>query len=574
MLNYLLKLLAFLIFLSSAAANSYTLNIDNPTLTYVAIIANENYQVSTEQYTPDVTHAILSGEKFRELLIEKYDVPKYNISFYSNANATQIKLMATKLSHLASKEKNAEVLLYYTGKITTSKTLNSVYLIPPGVGVDNLKDAVNLEYFLKKAEERKVQKIQLLIDAEEIDLERKTSLMVDGGKPYEPGNITIYTDVSVRIAHQQKRELFANNTEAGSEEQSISSELITMDTIGPKLLISSHDIKNTYTVKEHSILIKGTVDDASGVFIVSINGKEAHLNEDNSFAARILLEPGLNKIVIQAIDVNRNLQSEYLTVFLEEETKAKNTIAPSETVRDLSTEESVYYALLMGVNEYQDPVMTNLEGPLHDVARVYEIITSQYTFKPQNVYVLENPKRTDIITRLDELERTLTPNDNLLIFFAGHGTWDEKVNKGYWLPSDAQYSNTSNWIRNSTISGYISGISTQHTLLIADACFSGGIFKTRSISEGPEPVQRVYNIPSKKAMTSGILSEVPDKSVFIEYLSKRLAENTEQYLSAEQLFYSLKPAVINNSNNIPQYGVIKNAGDEGGDFIFILRQKQ
>jgi hypothetical protein len=30
-------------------------------------------------------------------------------------------------------------------------------------------------------------------------------------------------------------------------------------------------------------------------------------------------------------------------------------------------------------------------------------------------------------------------------------------------------------------------------------------------------------------------------------------------------------AVINNSNVVPQFGEIKEVGDEGGDFIFIKR---
>jgi hypothetical protein len=33
-------------------------------------------------------------------------------------------------------------------------------------------------------------------------------------------------------------------------------------------------------------------------------------------------------------------------------------------------------------------------------------------------------------------------------------------------------------------------------------------------------------------------------------------------------------AVINNSENIPQFGTIQNVGDEGGDFIFIKRKSQ
>ena len=80
-------------------------------------------------------------------------------------------------------------------------------------------------------------------------------------------------------------------------------------------------------------------------------------------------------------------------------------------------------------------------------------------------------------------------------------------------------------------------------------------------------------MPSRKAMTSGTLKEVPDRSIFVEYLTKRLEANTEKYLTSEQLFTSFRTAVINNSpvNQIPQYGEIRQSGDEGGDFIFIQR---
>jgi len=74
-------------------------------------------------------------------------------------------------------------------------------------------------------------------------------------------------------------------------------------------------------------------------------------------------------------------------------------------------------------------------------------------------------------------------------------------------------------------------------------------------------------------MTSGSLTEVPDESVFVRYFIDRLNTNEEPFLSAEQLFSSFRIAVINNSEALPQYGVIKNVGDEGGDFIYILRNR-
>jgi hypothetical protein len=72
-------------------------------------------------------------------------------------------------------------------------------------------------------------------------------------------------------------------------------------------------------------------------------------------------------------------------------------------------------------------------------------------------------------------------------------------------------------------------------------------------------------------MTSGVLQVVPDESTFMKYLVEKLTTNSEKFLPSEQLFSNLKTAVINNSQNLPQFGVIQNVGDEGGDFIFIKR---
>ena len=166
----------------------------------------------------------------------------------------------------------------------------------------------------------------------------------------------------------------------------------------------------------------------------------------------------------------------------------------------------------------------------------------------------------------------MTPNDNLLIFYAGHGWWDQDANNGYWLPSDARRDSKIDWFRNSSLVDYLQEIKSKHTLLIADACFGGAIFKTRkAFTDAPKAIEKLYELPSRKAMTSGTLTEVPDRSAFINFLVERLENNTEKYLSSEQLFSSFRIAVINNSDVIPQYGEIRNVGDQGGDFIFIKK---
>ncbi len=234
-----------------------------------------------------------------------------------------------------------------------------------------------------------------------------------------------------------------------------------------------------------------------------------------------------------------------------------------------------YYALIIGINEYQNDEIQDLDNPINDAEQLAGVLTYHYSFDQENVTVLENPTREEIIKSLDKLTGTVTEKDNLLIFYAGHGIWNEQLNQGYWLPSDASMDSKSYWLSNSTLLDYVGGIRSKHTLLISDACFSGGILKERAVFENSRAILEVYKLPSRKAMTSGTLKTVPDESVFIEYLLKNLVNNQSPLLSADQLFRTFKVAVINNSPNgqVPQYGPISQAGDEGGDFIFLKRQK-
>jgi len=231
-----------------------------------------------------------------------------------------------------------------------------------------------------------------------------------------------------------------------------------------------------------------------------------------------------------------------------------------------------YYGLIIGIDNYNDPDLVDLDNPITDATLLYSTLIGNYMFEPENLILLKDPTRADIIRNLDILSNRLTQNDNLVIFYAGHGYWDEGKETGYWLPADAEQFSSVNWIRNSTIQDFVDVIKTKHTLLISDACFAGSIFKTRAAFQNASiAVNKLYSLPSRKAMTSGTLKEVPDKSVFIDYFIKRLLENEKKYISSGELFSSFREAVLNNSPNIPQYGVIQDAGDEGGEFIFIKR---
>ncbi len=252
---------------------------------------------------------------------------------------------------------------------------------------------------------------------------------------------------------------------------------------------------------------------------------------------------------------------------------AKGEADPEEKAFKIETVPA-YYALIIGESEYKNANanLASLDRPTKDAQALFHTLTEKYYFSLSQTKILTNASRAEIIDAFDELSKKVTSKDNLLVFYAGHGVWDEPMKVGYWLPSDALLDKKYSWISNSSIKDYIGGINSKHTLLITDACFSGSIFKTRGEENLSDyGMAKLYQMPSRKAMTSGNLKSVPDQSKFFEFLNKRLNDNTQTYISARELFNSLYTAVLNNTNSVPLYGVIQDTGDEGGEFIFIKK---
>lgn len=327
-------------------------------------------------------------------------------------------------------------------------------------------------------------------------------------------------------------------------------------------------------VQTKTLNVKGVAKSSVGIFEVQINGVDAAVADNGSFEANIKLVPGKNEVVVRATDVKEGTTERKFYVIRKDAQPAHDEVNDTEEL-DLVFDKpnsGKFYALIIGVSDYTDPAINKLDEPVSDAASLAKVLVSKYSFDASNVFFLKNATRENIIDAFDMLTKKVTKNDNVIIFYAGHGYWNPETELGYWLPVDSKASSTANWLANSTIRDYIGAIKSRHTLLIADACFSGGIFKTRkAFSDAPEGINKLYELPSRKAMTSGTLTEVPDKSVFMSTLVKRLENNTQKYISTEELFASIKPAVLNNTETVPQFGDIKGTGDEGGDFVFVLK---
>ena len=274
------------------------------------------------------------------------------------------------------------------------------------------------------------------------------------------------------------------------------------------------------------------------------------------FVRQISLKEGLNRIFVRvANDVGAD--SDEISI------RFKGSVLP----------EARYLAMIVGVQQYPRMPDHDLRSPIQDARNLRDVLVSNYTFEPNDVKFLQNPDRQVIIDSFGELRKEVRESDNVLIFYAGHGMWDDNSKTGYWLPSDATQGSIAQWLTNADIRDAIKRLAARHVLLIADACFAGSILaQTRGLPTSIDAIPRLNERKSRKAMTSG-LTVTPDDSPFLKYLLKALKENREHYLSADALFNQFKDAVIVNSatNSIPEYSILQSADDEGGEFIFVRR---
>ncbi|OFY68397.1 MAG: hypothetical protein A2V64_08420 [Bacteroidetes bacterium RBG_13_43_22] len=244
-----------------------------------------------------------------------------------------------------------------------------------------------------------------------------------------------------------------------------------------------------------------------------------------------------------------------------------------------SVQVGEYYGLIIGIDQYAGE-WPQLQNAVNDAKAVALTLSSKYTFHYLKTLYNKDATRDNILKEFEWLMQNVKSNDNVFIYYSGHGEYLQNMDKGFWVPSDAASKTISKYISNEDIRSFLSGINSKHTLLVTDACFSGDIFRGKTMTipyeNSTKYYQKVYSLNSRKALTSGGVEPVLDKgkeghSVFAYYFLQALTKNSEKYLDAGQVFESLKIPVVNNSYQTPLYNPIRNSGDEGGQFIFMLK---
>lgn len=329
-------------------------------------------------------------------------------------------------------------------------------------------------------------------------------------------------------------------------------------------------------------LIKGKVTDRGnkdiiGVSTVFINGNQAKIQfSENSFEGLIIpsrseLEKRSHTInvTIEAIDYKGNRSKQN---FLVRRKKIAPVSPKSNPDSRTAFEGAKHYVLFFAGEKYLE--WENLRNPGNDVNALAKELAGNYSFITE---IVDNPTRAQILLKLREYAlKAYRQDDQLLIFFAGHGVFDEVFKEGYLVARDSRVDDLlkSTYLSYGELKTYIANLPCRHVFLTLDVCF-GGTFD-RNIALAPSVKLRgkqnsdyksTLQLTTRKFLSSGGKVSVPDgrpgyHSPFVRKFLDILRRNRSilRFSDLQSQLRSLSPTPVSGSF----------IGDKpGSDFFFV-----
>ena len=174
------------------------------------------------------------------------------------------------------------------------------------------------------------------------------------------------------------------------------------------------------------------------------------------------------------------------------------------------------YVLLFATDEYDN--WNDLVNPIDDARSLVKILSEKYGFETE---LVENPNTDDVFNKLrDYAERKFKPQDQLMVFFAGHGYFDDTFGEGFVVAKNSMQNDKAktSYISHSRLRQIINNIPSEHVLLTMDVCFGGTfdpmIAANRNIESGETDINeflvRKLGQKTRKYLTSGGKTYVSD----------------------------------------------------------------
>ena len=320
-------------------------------------------------------------------------------------------------------------------------------------------------------------------------------------------------------------------------------------------------------------MLTGQVQAHAGIAEVSVNGLLRPVDGQGLFTTQLALAEQPLTLHISATDRAGTTTMVDFTV-----TPSGSAPAPPAAAA-LPGRGGQRYALVIANQNYQH--LEKLDTPVADGRALAELLQKRFGFE---VILLADATRRQVLGALNGLRAKVGADDDVLVYYAGHGEMDAITARGYWVPVDGEKDSLAQWISVIDITDQLAAMSARHALVIADSCYSGtlGGSLVPRIDEAlaqdarRSAIARLSRQRSRVAMSSGGLEPVLDGDGGPHSLYARSLLDVLAHLQAPVQAHELHAAVaarfvfLAQSLKLqqqPQYAPIGFAGHESGDFL-------
>lgn len=344
-------------------------------------------------------------------------------------------------------------------------------------------------------------------------------------------------------------------------------------------------IPETSYVQTPKFKIKFEVESSTPLKGVTINVKQT---AETASRGTMTFQPIGAEALHSVIERNVNLMEgdNLLEVVAENAEGVKTTswrkvVVGATSLADASKLERTDYGLVFATDQYDN--WSDLVNPVFDSRSITEELKKTYKFK---VEIVENATQAEVLKKLREYgEKQYKPLDQLFVFFAGHGTYDQTFGEGFVVTKESMLNDEgkTTYLSHNRLRSIINNIPCEHIFLAMDVCFGGTFDAALANARGQEDevyreqsqaefLTRKLTYKTRKYLTSGGKTYVSDgiagkhspfAKSFLEALESQGGK--DGILTLQEIY-----AFVEKLKNPPRMGEF---GDNapGSDFLFLVK---
>ena len=331
--------------------------------------------------------------------------------------------------------------------------------------------------------------------------------------------------------------------------------------------------------------VVGKVSSPQAIQTITVNGTPVILGDNGLFRASVEVAAGGSNIEVAAVSKLGDSASLEFTLLPNPGSSGgtpSSNGGGSSAGLPAGVRLGKFHALVIGNNDYQSSGFSRLQSAVNDATAVSKVLKDRYGYQSK---LLLNATRFDILSALNDMREELKPEDNLLVYYAGHGDLSEDGKQGYWVPVDGQAKVPATWISNAAVSDILGTMQARHVLVVADSCYAGAlaggslpVFDASSSKRWSDWVKTMIDGRARIALTSGGVQPVPDvgsgKHSYFTRAFLNVLEDNNRLLEGQRLYREVAASLALSSfdapiTQVPQYAPIQFAGHESGEFFFL-----